>query len=134
MGGLREKGKGGIMPLTLSRKGSLRRRNKIAELKAAGWTNTQIASKVGVAMGTVTYYLRTSAPAPKASKGENRVKRPYHRHFSPIVIGSTSTTNGRGVSGGLNDTSLLDLLWARLTVEEKVQAIGAIKRMEADNG
>ena len=113
------------------------RRDKVVKLKARGLTVSEISEKLGITNGTTSYYLATLSPTSKASKGEERVKRPYHRHFSPIVIGST--TNGRGdkrdkegSGNNLNNASLLDLLWARLTVEEKVQAIKGIK--EADNG
>lgn len=115
------------MPLTLDRSGSLRRRKRIAKLKEKGLTLTEIAEKLGIAVGTVSYYLATEAPV-KGVRGT----RPYHRRVAPIVLGSE--VNGSGNSSTINDTSLLDLLWARLTVEEKATAIGAIKGLEVDNG
>lgn len=100
----------------------LRRRNRILKLRAEGLSYPEIGKRVGVTGGTINYYLRKygdNSPTPKVKS----------RRMAPIVLGST--VNGSGNSSTLNDASLLDLLWARLTVEEKVKVM---KGLEVDNG
>lgn len=105
--------------------GRLRRRNMILKLREKGLTLSEISKKLGITNGTTGYYLKNYSQVTKEGFKGPKVKR-----MSPIVLGSD--VNGSGNNSTINDASLLDLLWARLTVEEKVQAIKGIK--EADNG
>ena len=101
--------------------GRLRRRNRILKLRAEGLSFDEIAARVGVTNGTISYYLE--------KYGETRAKAKRKR-MGPIVLGSTVNGSNKGESGNgptLNDASLLDLLWARLTVEEKVKVIKVLE-------
>ena len=116
------------MPLTLDRAGSRRRRRKIAKLREQGLTVAEICKKLGITGGTVSYYMTTPEPPLKGERLLRKaiVDRPRSPRIKPIVIGSTLN----GSDSTVNDTALLDMVWARLTVEEKVQAIHSLKRLE----
>src|SRR2546430_1449312 len=107
--------------------GRLRRRNRIVKLRGEGVSFDEIAKRVGGTNGTISYYL--SKYGGEDVKAKPHGKRSYHRKMAPIVLGSEVNGSGNTLADGvvINDAALLDLLWKRLTTEEKVKAIKGLE-------
>jgi hypothetical protein len=84
----------------------------------AGMRMKDAEEKYGVTGGTVSYYQYKLA--------KNGHKRgPYKKRMAPIVLGSTI---GNARSSKEQVTELVDLLWARLPLPEKLAIIKGVSR------
>jgi predicted transcriptional regulator len=87
-----------------------KRRNKIMLLRSQGLRQTEIAKKLGISGGTVSYYLSTM-------NGTKPAK------LKPIVSGATTEETK------FKDEvqALVDAFWENLPLEEKVKVMRAVE-------
>jgi transcriptional regulator with XRE-family HTH domain len=99
-----------------------KRHQRILKLRARGLSYGQIAAKVGTNSSNVGYYLKKRAHM----NGAAPIKR-TQRRIQPIVLGAETVAQA--------DERLmsrtLDLLWARMSYDEKLQAVGALQKEES---